>query len=372
MGEVVFYEREIKVIDEPKIKFDEPIISDVNLENMTPSSPHYTDVMYSAENGVNGLTAPELIKISEPTFYYLKGDKWYPNIEQIEGEYIYDYRLLDTQKEVTGPSGNSTEENYCAQIMVMGSIPKYNDGFDYQHYYDTQIGAGRPGWYMLEAVKKHEAVHKPKLLDAFYNDIKDSLLSLIEKRLIYIDQPQKDFSEIDNGNFIFVDLKLEEIASLITEIWIVQHLARSKSDHDSGGAAEQAEYSVINPMIEQICVHAHSNNWDACYPDVCNEPMPYGQEIPYIIDVTNPENLIHYDLTNSPSISIGERNEIKLLFYMQNGMIIGENVVWSYTYDGGEVSGSKEMVFRKKQLKETPEIVTLTYGYDQFIFDITH
>ena len=373
-GRTVFHQKSIKVINEPEVEFVRPVVSNVNFDNVTASSINYTTIMLPevAGGAVNGLCSPEIITIDEPEFFYLKGDKWYPYIERVEGEYFFDYRLIDGQQEVTGPGGNTTVDNYCEQVMVLGSIPKYNHGPDYQNYYDREQAAGQPIWYMLEAVREHEKVHEPNVIDAYFKDIQDSLFAVIENELVFDDQPQKSFSEIENENFVIVDLVLEQVAFQASKIWLKNALVRAERDHDPGGAAEQAEYAVINPMIEQICNHSKLANWQVCDPDACNEPLAFGPEIPYIIDVTDPANPVSYDLSTYVNIPMGDREEVRLRLSLENSMVIGKEVNWKYTFDGGQVNGSREIVFRKDQLKDTPEIVNISYQYSQYNLNIKH
>src|SRR5690606_34955715 len=145
-----------------------------------------------------------------------------------------------------------------------------------------------------------------------------------------------------------------------TSLWLNKSKKNAARDHDLGGSAEQAEYAVINPMIKQICGHSQLSNWGACISEICSGIIPFGTEIPYIVDVTDSTNPINYNLNEYVNIKMGDREEIKLRLHLENSMVIGNNVNWQYTHDGGQVNGSKEIIFRKNQLKDTPEIVNVT------------
>ncbi len=371
-GKTVFYQRTIKVIEEPDIEFSMPTISSVKFENVSLTSINYNIIKLTelGGGGLNGLCSPEAIKISNPPFFYLKEDKWYPYIDKVEGEYFFDWRLIEGQQEVTGPGGNTTEDNYCEQIMVMGSIPKYNHGPDYRNYYDRQKAAGQPIWYMLEAVRAHEKVHEPDVIDAFLNGgLKDSITLYLKKELIFDDQPHKSFSEIENENFVILDYAIDRIQNELIERWLDIALKYAGRDHNPGGAAEQAEYVVIDPMIDQICNYAKIGKWKTCEPDICNSPIPFGAEIPYIVDVTDLDNPVSYDLDEYVSIAMNDRQEIRLRFRIANSMVVAKDVSWQLTFDEKQMDGMQEIIFKKDQLKDTPEIISISYQDGLITYD---
>ena len=371
-GETIFHQRTIKVVKEPEVEFVKPVVSSVKFENVSVSSSNYNTVKLTEIDGVglNGLCSPESIKIDKPKFFYLKGDRWYPYIERVEGEYFFDYRLVEGQQEVTGPGGNTTQSNYCEQLMVLKSIPKYVHGPEYKNYCNRQGAANQPIWYMLEAVKEHEKVHEPNVIDVFIGNAKDSILTLINNKLSFEDHPQKTFSEIENEAFIIIDFMIDDIEEKATDLWLNESLKKSANDHNSGGAAEQAEYAVINPMIEQICAHSKSAHWAICEPDICNEDISYGPEIPYIIDVTDPTNPVRYNLNDYVAISMGNRDQLTLRLSLENSMVIDKDVSWHYTFDGNKFSAVREIVFNKYQLHDTPEIINITYQDSHYEFHI--
>ena len=62
------------------------------------------------------------------------------------GHYSLQARLLPGQSEVTGPGGNTTSANHGDQVTGLTTL-------------GNTVGNN---WYMLKAVKKHEAVHEKR------------------------------------------------------------------------------------------------------------------------------------------------------------------------------------------------------------------
>ena len=90
--------------------------------------------------GTWGLTFPENVQVTIDIFN--NAGVWQPVLTGVIGNYSMQTRLLPGVTEVTGPAGNTTAANYCAQINDLNSL-------------------GAPGsvWYMLSAVVAHERVH---------------------------------------------------------------------------------------------------------------------------------------------------------------------------------------------------------------------
>jgi hypothetical protein len=149
---------------------------------------------------------------------------------------------LPTESEVTGPSGNTTAGNFCAQVGELSRLG------------DCPGGA----WYMLSAVVAHEDVHavhfQPALADAA-GDI------------------QSDFNAVT-----VPDTAGKTAATALTDLqalpaytaakakmqsrWLTEVLKAAADDHK--GPAAAAEHTVVDPMIKTICDHAKANTWGAC------------------------------------------------------------------------------------------------------------
>ena len=64
------------------------------------------------------------------------------------------------QQEITGPSGNTTQENFCEQLRGIEMLGK-----------DLSAPNGATAWYMVEAVEAHEHVHEAHLLPALQSAV---------------------------------------------------------------------------------------------------------------------------------------------------------------------------------------------------------
>ncbi len=372
---VIFDQEEIEVIKEPTIQFAPPVVSDVNFDNIGFESINFDYIAFTeVQDGfrLNGLCSPEKISISKPEFYYLKGNEWYPYITKISGEYFKDYRLVEGQKEIS----NSNASNYCEQLISLKIIPKLNHEREnglpnhYWNYATRLLQAKKPLWYMKEAVKKHEEVHEVNVKKAYYHGLQDSLISIVQKGFVVSDQPRKEFSEILDDGFIIQEFLISEIETDIALAWKSLAIQYSKNDHDPGGLAEKAEYSVINPKIVEICEKALTNKWEPCDPDVCEKGVPSGGEIPQIIDISDENNQVVYNLEEYGTISMGNRKEIKIKFRLQNSMIFASQLEWNFMFADKVIRGVEEITFNNSQFTDTIEQIELIYQGDHYYFTI--
>jgi hypothetical protein len=187
-----------------------------------------------------GLTFPD--SVDETVVAVKDGATWKADPTSLRGHYSEQTRLLPTESEVTGPSGNTTAGNFCAQVGELSRLG------------DCPGGA----WYMLSAVVAHEDVHavhfQPALADAA-GDI------------------QSDFNAVT-----VPDTAGKTAATALTDLqalpaytaakakmqsrWLTEVLKAAADDHK--GPAAAAEHTVVDPMIKTICDHAKANTWGAC------------------------------------------------------------------------------------------------------------
>jgi hypothetical protein len=187
-----------------------------------------------------GLTFPETV--DETVVAVKSGATWKADPTALKGHYSKQTRLLPGQTEVTGPSGNTTAANYCAQVGELGRLG------------DCPGGA----WYMLSAVVAHENVHA-----AHFNPALKAAAPNIKT----------DFNAVT-----VPDAPGKTAATALTELkalpayatakgnmqprWLTQVLALAANDHN--GPAAAAEHKIVDPMIKNICNHAKANKWAAC------------------------------------------------------------------------------------------------------------
>ena len=188
-----------------------------------------------------GLTFPETV--DETCVAKKSGATWKADVTALKGHYSEQTRLLPSEKEVTGPAGNTTAANYCEQVGELKAL------------------GNCPGkWYMLAAVKAHEDQHATRFLPAL-----NAVAPAISTEFAGVTVP---------------DASGKTAATALTEIkalpayatakgnmqpkWLAEILTRVAHDHDAGGVCQTAEHGVVDPMVTRICSHAKTKSWAAC------------------------------------------------------------------------------------------------------------
>jgi peptidoglycan hydrolase-like protein with peptidoglycan-binding domain len=196
--------------------------------------------------GTWGLTFPENVQVTIDVFN--NAGVWQPVLTGVIGNYSMQTRLLPGVTEVTGPAGNTTAANYCAQINDLNSL-------------------GAPGsvWYMLSAVVAHERVHARQFRTAL---IDPSVIGPLEAAIEAITTPvgfltpTPGFAEF----FIRTDPAFAAALTAAQTNWLAQILVLVANDHIAGGTTDTEEHAIVDPMRRRICQHARANGWPACPP----------------------------------------------------------------------------------------------------------
>jgi len=189
--------------------------------------------------GDSGLTSPE--SINETIRAIKIGTRWKAELTDLVGHYSKQARLLPGVKEVTGPEGNTTSSNFCAQAEDLYSL-----------------GDRGTKWYMLSAVIAHEDVHAAHMGPALAQAAPK--IKAAFGRVKVKDDTQK--SEATALTEIQVQPRYQKIRKKIVDLWIRKASRFTKADHR--GPAYAAEFKAVTPMIESICNHARQNKWGPC------------------------------------------------------------------------------------------------------------
>lgn len=187
-----------------------------------------------------GETWPE--SVVEWVFAVKDGSNWKADPTALHGNSSQQTRLVANHQEVTGPSGNTTKDNYCNQVTEL-----------------RQLGNCRTGkWYILSAVVAHENVH----LSRFAPALKIAALDI-----------QADFNAVT-----VPDAQGKTATSALTELKALPAYATAKSQmqphwlssiglltrNDHNGPTSVAEHRVVDPMWQKICGHAKQVQWPEC------------------------------------------------------------------------------------------------------------
>jgi peptidoglycan hydrolase-like protein with peptidoglycan-binding domain len=194
--------------------------------------------------GIWGLTFPESVQVTIDVFN--NGGVWQPVLTGVIGNYSLQTRLLPGRTEVTGPGGNTTAANYCAQINDLNSLN----------------GAA---WYMLSAVLAHERVHARQFRTAL---IHPSVITPLETAIEAITIPVSFLTPVPGAAEFFIRLNPAFTAALnaAQANWLARILVLVAGDHTPGGRTDTEEHAIVDPMRRRICQHARANGWPACPP----------------------------------------------------------------------------------------------------------
>ncbi|MGH2535331.1 MAG: hypothetical protein ACRDJW_23980 [Thermomicrobiales bacterium] len=194
--------------------------------------------------GDYGLTYPERVDAKIGATLDKTAGAWSPTVKSLKGHYSMQASLLAGQTEITGPGGNTSNTNYCDQATALEKL-----GY----------GGGHQ-WYMLKAVKVHEAVHAKHFAPAM-KTVEAAITANLEAITVPHTAGMKASKAIKD---IQADpTYVAEIANA-QSLWLAEILTRAAGDHAAGGPTDKAEQTVTEPMRKKICRHAKKKKWAAC------------------------------------------------------------------------------------------------------------
>jgi hypothetical protein len=188
-----------------------------------------------------GLTWEETITVDISA--RCNGGQWTAVLTTLTGNYSQQTRLLPAEVEVTGPTGNTTQANFCAQVTEL-----------------KRLGACPGAWYMLAAVVAHENVHLTHFQPGLANAA-PAIETAIEG-LSVPTAPGKTQAQAIAEIKALPGYAAAVAAARAT--WFAADDPLLAHDHDAGGLTETAEHGVVDPMIATICTHARAQGWGAC------------------------------------------------------------------------------------------------------------
>jgi len=194
-----------------------------------------------------GMTWPE--SISFDISARCDGGNWRAVLTSLTGDYSQQARLLPGFSEVTGPNGNTTQANYCAQASDLQALGK----------------SCNSSWYMLSAVQAHEDVHLAHFQPALV--LVASILEAWVESLTVPTAPGKTEAQA------IAEIKAlpgyAAIAQNAYLTWKASVISALADDHLSGGATDVAERNVIRTMVNSICSYAKAQGWSSASCSAC-------------------------------------------------------------------------------------------------------
>jgi peptidoglycan hydrolase-like protein with peptidoglycan-binding domain len=193
-----------------------------------------------------GLTFPENVQVGIDVFD--NGGVWQPVLTQVVGNYSMQTRLIPPVVEVTGPGGNTTAANYCAQINDLNALTR-------------NLGA----FFMESAVLAHERVHarqfRPALIDpTVITPLETAIEGITIPVSLLVSNPT--IAEI----FIRLNPAFSAAVTAAQANWLAQILVLVANDHNPGGTCDREEHAIVDPMIRRICAFARASGFAPCPP----------------------------------------------------------------------------------------------------------
>jgi hypothetical protein len=192
--------------------------------------------------GNYGLTWPEAVDVKIGAVRV--GPNWVPRVTKLTGRYSMQTSLLAGQSEITGPKGNTTQANFCAQVTNLAALGE------------------SPGnqWYMLKAVKRHENVHLKHFRPAL-KTAKAAIVLALEAPTIPHVQGMKKAAAVAA---LKLDPTFLAAVTQARQLWFAECANQLAGDHAAGGPCETAEHKIVDPMLKAICKTAKKKHWPAC------------------------------------------------------------------------------------------------------------
>jgi len=194
--------------------------------------------------GIYGLTFPESVDVDITAKLDKGAGTWSPEVTKLTGHFSMQTRLLPGQAEITGPSGNTTDANFCDQCTNLQSIGNT---------------AGNT-WYMISAVVKHEKVHATRFKPGLTN-ARTGIVTAVEAATV------PDVAGMTKAQAITqlqADATFQAAVTNAQALWLAEILTLVAGDHAAGGPTDKAEQTVTEPMRKKICSHAKKQKWGAC------------------------------------------------------------------------------------------------------------
>lgn len=168
------------------------------------------------------------------------GGAWHACLDSLVGRYSQRVRLLPpNQAEVTGPTGNTNQANFCAQVTELNAL-----GFV----------AANARWYMIQAVQDHEDLHLSRFEPALKN-----VAPQIEADIQALSVPDTGQTEAAAIAQIRALAAFQVARNQAYNTWLGECANLIQNDHN--GPTDAVEHAVVDPMISAICAHAKANGW---------------------------------------------------------------------------------------------------------------
>lgn len=190
-----------------------------------------------------GITSPDPLRVSTSTCR--AGANWHLRVTKVRSIIRTFSRQLAGQREPT--VGNSTAANFCTQVTELNNL-----------------GSCAGSWYMLAAVRAHEAVHVTEWRTSMGSDW-PAQKAVIEG----LSAPAAGATKSRNAATRFMRtsaafnnaIQTSNASGNYPAFWGIP---------DPNPQTDAAERMIVTPRIRQLCVHARSRGWAPGGCPVCS------------------------------------------------------------------------------------------------------
>jgi hypothetical protein len=214
-----------------------------------PRTPGFTGVSKSTAAQIAamgacdwGITHPDPMKVTTSTCK--DGGNWQLRVKKVKSRARTFSRQIPGQQEPT--TGNSTSGNFCQQVSDLDNL------------------GNCPGnWYMLSAVKAHEAVHVQEWKTSAGSDwpAQQAIIEGLSVPASGATKSSKAATKNMRSSAAFQNaLKTNRGSGNYPAFWGIP---------DPNADTNAAERVIVGPRIKQICVHARSKGWTPSACPVC-------------------------------------------------------------------------------------------------------
>lgn len=186
-----------------------------------------------------GITYPDALETR--TEAVKDGTDWRLCVKSVTSNVRHHSRLLPGPPQVEPTTANATSGKFCTQVGEL-----------------NRLGTCSGNWYMLSAVKAHEAVHVNEWKTSFPTD-----WPAVQAKIEAITVPASGITAIQGvAHFIMrastaYQDAIQTNATNFPTFWAIP---------DPNANTDAAEHAVVDPRIDQLCNHAKAKKWS---PEAC-------------------------------------------------------------------------------------------------------
>ncbi|MDP8969065.1 MAG: hypothetical protein M3N52_00845, partial [Actinomycetota bacterium] len=190
-----------------------------------------------------GITYPDPLEVR--TEAVKDGADWRLCVKSVTSNVRCHSRLLPGPPQVEPTTANATSGNFCTQVGEL-----------------DVLGTCSGKWYMLNAVRAHEAVHVNEWKTSFPTD-----WPAVQAKIEGITVPASGITSLQGVAHFIMRASTEYHDAIQTN---ATNFPTFWGIPDPNANTNAAEHAVVDPRIDQICNHAKAQGWNPGGCGVCS------------------------------------------------------------------------------------------------------